>query len=236
MVLMSNNIDAVEAPRPRQWTIPDVPIRSEQVRCVLVRRTGRDWTRADIVPGRTRHTVAMPSDPESIDDPLRDFCEKLCQLHSEAGGPSVVALAKNPSIPLGRSQIYAVLRGKIKKLPDWEFVRSFVEKCEHYSRMHSRTLSLSTDLAAWRREYGYVTESQRRAKYLSYERSSASASGTDHARHDTSVSNDEVVLTLSSAQTALKSHKDGSIRHSHGGASRRLLGLVSELDRSRWRL
>ncbi|MFJ1542256.1 macro domain-containing protein [Micromonospora chalcea] len=84
---------------------------------------------------------------------LGDFCARLSRLRREAG-ISVEVFAKDSRIPLGRSQIYDTLRGRVSLPPSWEFVQAFVWKCAAHANRAS--LSLPADLEYWRREHGLL--------------------------------------------------------------------------------
>jgi tetratricopeptide (TPR) repeat protein len=78
--------------------------------------------------------------------PVFDFCSGLRQLRAESG-TDVAALAKG--LNLSRTQLYAVLAGRVKVPPDWDrVVRPLVEAC---------TGNDSTAVAAWRRRHAILT-------------------------------------------------------------------------------
>ncbi|MFI7545283.1 macro domain-containing protein [Actinoplanes sp. NPDC049599] len=84
---------------------------------------------------------------------LRDFCGLLRDLRNEAGGPTVMSLAADKSIPLRRAHIFATLSGKIARPPSWRFVEAFVRKCATYAHAHQTTMEITTDLREWEREH-----------------------------------------------------------------------------------
>ncbi|MFI5888595.1 tetratricopeptide repeat protein [Actinoplanes sp. NPDC051513] len=100
----------------------------------------------------------MTEETTSAAEALRSFCSRLRRLRLEAGGPSIDSLARNPAIPRGRSQLYAVLNGEVKEPPQWDFVRPYVETCVTYARQHGNVMSLPVDPARWRAELNTLVE------------------------------------------------------------------------------
>jgi macro domain-containing protein len=90
---------------------------------------------------------------------LRKFCGDLRQLRVDAGIPvgELLEMRVQPPIGLKRSQIYAVLAGRVTTPPRWEFVRVFVETCTGRAHLRHRPLSVSTDLEYWRKEHEKLT-------------------------------------------------------------------------------
>jgi tetratricopeptide (TPR) repeat protein len=78
--------------------------------------------------------------------PVADFCAALRQLRAESKIP-VAVLAGQLSV--SRQHLYAVLGGRVKKLPDWDtMVRPLVEAC---------TGGDAAAAMSWRRRHGLVT-------------------------------------------------------------------------------
>src|SRR5262245_44676534 len=85
---------------------------------------------------------------------LRQVCDDLRLLRTQAGGPSLRAL--EVQLGRGKSQLAAVLNGQIRRLPDWELVRGLVDSCRRYADEHGRLdrLSVSTGIEQhWRPRY-----------------------------------------------------------------------------------
>jgi tetratricopeptide (TPR) repeat protein len=89
---------------------------------------------------------------------LAEFCNRLYRLHREATGPAIDSLTRTPGFPLGRSQIYDVLRGRIRQPPSWEFVRAFVVACDQYAHSRAVRLTYSTDLTVWRASHAALDQ------------------------------------------------------------------------------
>ncbi|GIH07189.1 hypothetical protein Rhe02_52560 [Rhizocola hellebori] len=100
---------------------------------------------------------------EAREPELRAFCDRLRQLHLEAGGPTLDALAKRGGLP-SKSRISEILRAKTKTVPSWTFVQAFVMECKRYARERGRLLSVSVDLEFWRREHGFLGDVLERAR------------------------------------------------------------------------
>jgi O-acetyl-ADP-ribose deacetylase (regulator of RNase III) len=100
---------------------------------------------------------------------LRTFCQRLQQLQRESGVP-VDALARDPAIGHGRSQLYVIMRGQIASPPSWEFVDAFVAHCVRAARANRRTLSTSTDRAYWKHEHALLIDLAGRAEPARAER------------------------------------------------------------------
>jgi len=74
-------------------------------------------------------------------DALARLCGDLRRLREQAGGPSVRALAVQ--VGLGKSQVAAILAGRIRRPPDWSVVRGLVDACYGFARQHGRWSELS---------------------------------------------------------------------------------------------
>lgn len=91
---------------------------------------------------------------------LDHFCGELRKLRAEAGLSVDKLLSTTVTSPLGvkRSQLYQVLGGRIVEPPAWDFVQNTVVRCAAHAGNTSRPLSVSTDLAYWRRQHGRLAE------------------------------------------------------------------------------
>ncbi|OLE28476.1 MAG: hypothetical protein AUG44_07335 [Actinobacteria bacterium 13_1_20CM_3_71_11] len=79
------------------------------------------------------------------DDVLVQLCRDLRLLQAQAGGPSVRDLAT--TVGLGKSQVSAILGGRIRRPPDWRVVRGLVEALYRYAREHDREHRLAVSRA-----------------------------------------------------------------------------------------
>lgn len=90
-------------------------------------------------------------------DVLAQLCLDLRTLREQAGGPSVRVLSDE--VGLGKSQVDAILNGRIRRPPDWDVVRGLVEvfyKHAHDNGRQSR-LSIRAGLEEyWRPRYSMV--------------------------------------------------------------------------------
>lgn len=78
-------------------------------------------------------------------------------LHEQAGGPSLRSLANR--VPLGKSQLGAILNGRVQEPPDWQVIRALVETIIGYAKEHGRSplLSLPTGVEDfWRHQHAIV--------------------------------------------------------------------------------
>jgi tetratricopeptide (TPR) repeat protein len=85
---------------------------------------------------------------------LRQVCDDLRLLHTQAGGPSLRALGVQ--LRWGKSQLAAVLNGQIRRPPDWELIKGLVDSCHRYASEHGRLdrLSVATGIEQhWRPRY-----------------------------------------------------------------------------------
>ncbi|MBO2448346.1 tetratricopeptide repeat protein [Actinomadura barringtoniae] len=90
-------------------------------------------------------------------DLLRSFCADLRSLWVEAGGPSLRALERHLS--LSKSQVGAILNGRIRRPPDWQVVSTLVECINRHAAEHGRAerLSLRTGVEEhWRPRHGLL--------------------------------------------------------------------------------
>ncbi len=109
-------------------------------------------------------TTARSGDASGLVVALREFCGRLKQLHSEAGGPPVKVLGADPGVPLKRTQLHEVLSGRIGMPPSWDFVRIFVGRCQAHAIKSGRRSSVTTDLEWWRREHAFLMDLAKRAR------------------------------------------------------------------------
>jgi tetratricopeptide (TPR) repeat protein len=110
---------------------------------------------------------------ESALDLLQQMCADLRRLSIEAGGPSLRAVGAR--VGLGKSQVGAILHGRIRRPPDWTVVHGLVTSFVEYARAHDRTrrLSLPTGVDEyWRSrhalvEHAFANRSTRRTRVSS---------------------------------------------------------------------
>jgi tetratricopeptide (TPR) repeat protein len=94
---------------------------------------------------------------ESARELLGQLCGDLQLLHEQAGGPSLRRLADR--VPLGKSQLGAILKGQVREPPDWRVIRAVVENIIRYAEEHERgpRLSLPTGVEDfWRHQHAIV--------------------------------------------------------------------------------
>ncbi|MFC7245228.1 macro domain-containing protein [Catellatospora aurea] len=94
---------------------------------------------------------------------LRTFGLRLSTLRREAAVP-VGALAGNGGIPVGRTQLYEILGGRVQTPPSWDLVQALVQHCRRHAAARQRVLSVPVDLAYWRREHGFLVQLCDRAR------------------------------------------------------------------------
>lgn len=90
-------------------------------------------------------------------DLLQQLCHDLRQLWTEAGGPSLRTLAMR--VDLGKSQLSAILNGRIRRPPDWEVVRGLIDNMRQYASEHDRLAAVSVRTGVteyWRPRYGVL--------------------------------------------------------------------------------
>ncbi|MDG4828188.1 tetratricopeptide repeat protein [Solwaraspora sp. WMMD1047] len=75
------------------------------------------------------------------DELLKQLCQDLRLLWTQAGGPSLRILSAR--IGLGKSQVGAILNGEIRRPPDWRVVRTLIESCRDHARDHDRMARVS---------------------------------------------------------------------------------------------
>ncbi|GAA2361374.1 hypothetical protein Cme02nite_39150 [Catellatospora methionotrophica] len=90
---------------------------------------------------------------------LARLCGDLRQLRAEAGGPSLRVLAAE--VGLGKSQLGAILNGRVERLPEWRVVRAVAAHCHAYAREQGRSATLSARFGVeeyWRRRHTAVEQ------------------------------------------------------------------------------
>jgi tetratricopeptide (TPR) repeat protein len=88
------------------------------------------------------------------EDLLQQLSKDLRLLWTEAGGPSLRMLAAQ--VGLGKSQVSAIVNGKIRRPPDWDVVKNMIDSIRRYADDHGRRaeLSLRTGVTEyWRPRY-----------------------------------------------------------------------------------
>jgi Helix-turn-helix domain len=78
--------------------------------------------------------------------PVAEFCAELRQLRAQSRIPVAILAGR---MNISRQHLYAVLGGRVKRLPDWDtIVRPLVEACTNRDAAAS---------AQWRRRHGLMT-------------------------------------------------------------------------------
>ncbi len=98
----------------------------------------------------------MPT-ASAASDVLTQLCLDLRTLREQAGGPSVRGLSD--AVGLGKSQVDAILNGRIRRPPDWDVVRGLVEAFYKHAHDHGRQTRLSIQAGMeeyWRPRYAMV--------------------------------------------------------------------------------
>ncbi len=98
----------------------------------------------------------MPT-ASAANDVLAQLCLDLRTLREQAGGPSVRVLSEE--VGLGKSQVDAILNGRIRRPPDWDVVRGLVEVFYKQAHDHGRQSRLSIRAGVeeyWRPRYAMV--------------------------------------------------------------------------------
>ncbi|MGY0234383.1 ATP-binding protein [Longispora urticae] len=96
-----------------------------------------------------------------MEEPARELLASLCAdlrlLRTQAGGPGLRDLARRAG--LGKSQVGAILAGRVRRPPDWRVVAALVEGVRAHAVEHGRTarLSLRTGVEEyWRPRYALL--------------------------------------------------------------------------------
>jgi tetratricopeptide (TPR) repeat protein len=93
-------------------------------------------------------------EPEAM---LQQFCRDLHLLWRQAGGPSLRTLSGR--VRLGKSQLGAVLRGEIRRVPDWDVVNGLIESFRQYAHEHDRMRQVTVRMGInefWRPRYSVL--------------------------------------------------------------------------------
>jgi tetratricopeptide (TPR) repeat protein len=101
----------------------------------------------------------MPADSSAAGELLARLCDDLRRLREDAGGPSLRALAAE--VGLGKSQIGAILNGRIERLPEWAVVHRLVVSFQRHARNQGRAATLSLRFGIeeyWRQRYSAVEQ------------------------------------------------------------------------------
>lgn len=91
---------------------------------------------------------------DAAQDLLQQLCTDLRLLRAEAGGPGLRELGEQ--LAVGKSQIGAILNGRIRRLPDWRVVRGLADSFVRYARENLRDAQLSLPTGVdefWRHQY-----------------------------------------------------------------------------------
>jgi len=122
-------------------------------------RSGADqdmshWTPLD------KGAVSVASD--AAQELLQRFCDDLRLLWTEAGGPTLRALAGR--VNLSKSQVSNILAGRVRQPPDWQVVRALVTSFARFAHDHDRAGNLSVSTAVdefWRPRHTVVEHAHR---------------------------------------------------------------------------
>jgi HEAT repeat protein/transcriptional regulator with XRE-family HTH domain len=129
--------------------------------------------------------LALPH--EEVAGPLQAFCAQLKRLQEESGLTQRALLTR---AGLGRSQMSAILNGKITRLPDWNRVQAVIDACLEHATKQRRMLSADLrDARDWRRRYADLerydtfvsqrSEPHRRGAMHRSQKGTANRSGTE---------------------------------------------------------
>jgi transcriptional regulator with XRE-family HTH domain len=90
-------------------------------------------------------------DPGTASDPLGLFCARLKRLQTQSGINQAALL---DAAGLGRSQVSDILKGKVKRRPDWGVTIAIVRACLEHAKAASRLVPPDlSDEADWQRRY-----------------------------------------------------------------------------------
>jgi tetratricopeptide (TPR) repeat protein len=95
--------------------------------------------------------VVFVAAPEDL---LQQLSKDLRLLWTQAGGPSLRTLAVQ--VGLGKSQVSAIVNGRIRRPPDWEVVKNMIDSIRRYADDHGRQAELSLRTGVneyWRPRY-----------------------------------------------------------------------------------
>jgi tetratricopeptide (TPR) repeat protein len=99
---------------------------------------------------------------DAAQEMLQQLCHDLRVLRDQAGGPTLRGLSTR--LHLGKSQLGAILGGRIRQPPEWEIVRGLVESCRQFARDHDRLEMLSVTTGVdeyWRPRYAALDHAVR---------------------------------------------------------------------------
>lgn len=88
------------------------------------------------------------------EDLLQQLSNDLRLLWTQAGGPSLRTLAAQ--VGLGKSQVSAIVNGRIRRPPDWDVVKNMIDSIRRYAADHGRQAELSLRTGVneyWRPRY-----------------------------------------------------------------------------------
>jgi tetratricopeptide (TPR) repeat protein len=106
--------------------------------------------------------VSVASD--AAQELLERFCDDLRLLWTEAGGPTLRALAGRVS--LSKSQVSNILAGRVRQPPDWQVVSALVTSFARFAHERGRARDLSVSTAVdefWRPRHTVVEHAHRQA-------------------------------------------------------------------------
>jgi hypothetical protein len=107
---------------------------------------------------------AVDKNVEQRDSICRGFAEELGRFRFLAGKPTYKDLEelskKHPALrPLHHSTVHDVLECKYRRIPDWEWVLSFVTICRMYAEKRHARLDQLADVNEWNRRWYLATRS-----------------------------------------------------------------------------
>jgi len=95
---------------------------------------------------------------------LQELCRDLRKLRTQAGGPSLRVLSTR--VGLGKTQVSAILGGRVRRPPDWDVIKNLIECVQQYANDHNRQgeLSIRTGIIEhWRPRYALLEHAFRQA-------------------------------------------------------------------------
>jgi hypothetical protein len=104
----------------------------------------------------------MTIDIDATNHLLRQFCQDLGLMWRQAGGPSLRTLSVQ--VPLSKSQLGAILKGDVRRPPEWTIVRSLITVIHQHAQRDGRlqeSLLRAGIEEYWRPRYTAIEHSYR---------------------------------------------------------------------------